>query len=109
MRPPQLLSSGVRLELRLSNDLKIMFLQQLATNIDPKLLKLKNYQFELVKSRTGIYIRNSNHIWWIELKVSTCETTKLDVFRTFFCNIFQVLKYSSSVKVSVKDDILLRF
>ena len=47
-----------------SNDIKILCLQEveIGNNFDPKLLSLKNFQFELetnsLKARTGIYIPN---------------------------------------------------
>ena len=46
------------------NNIKILCLQEVEVenNLDPKLLSLKNFQFELetnsVKSRTGIFIAN---------------------------------------------------
>ena len=52
---------------------------------------------------TNGYSNSPNHLKtrWIELKVSPSETTNLGV-KTFFCNIFQVLKYPSSGKVPIK-------
>ena len=51
-------------KLLVANNIKILCLQEVKVeiNLDPKLLSLKNFQFELetnsVKSRTGIFIAN---------------------------------------------------